>query len=306
MARIGRLLLMVGVLSWLAAPVQAQNRFQQGRQPPKMPEVPVSKSGVVEGVSVTANGVMIEVKTEDNQNWYLQVKPEAKVKVTGKGDASSLVKGQNVSFSASGGGKMEKISQLSVVTPLDQMGVGANAGPGPKPAAKPGKKPSGADLAGADAGGTSDGTGVVVRAPRSAAQPMIQLMVNGKRRTYELSEGLEVTFDLDGPGALTSVGPGAKIDFKGKGMGNLPQAVVDDIKIEVVPGESRKKPAHKLPHAKSKKGGDDQADAAGTDDEKPAKPARKTRKKPAKPDADDEKPADEKPADAGNAPAKDK
>ncbi len=301
---------MVGVLTWLATPLQAQ----WGRQP-RMPEVPVSKSGTIEAVNVAANGVMVQVGTEDNQTWLLQVKPTAKVKVTGKGNGSCLVPGQNISFSANFSGKKgaatEKISKISVVTPLDQMpmgmgiGMAPNAGPaakpGPKAGSKLGKNAGGADLAGADAGGPSDVTGVVTKVTKSR----VSLTVDGKKRTIELAEDVEVSFDLDGAAALGSVGPGAKIDFKGKAMGNFPRAVVDDVKVEVVPGESRKKPAHKLPHAKSKKGGDDQTDAAGTDDEKPEakKPVRHPRVK--KPDAGDEKPADgdTKPADA---PAKDK
>jgi hypothetical protein len=323
MARIGRLLLMVGVLTWLATAAQAQYPFQRGRQPPKLPERPISMSGTIQGVNVTATGVMVEVETEDHQTWLLQVNPTAKVKVTGKGNANSLFPGQNVSFSANIGGKKgtvtEKISKLSVVTPLDQMpmgvgmgmgmGPGPNAGPGPKSGAKTGKKPSGADLAGADAGGPSDVTGVINKVTKSK----VSITVEGKKRpmTIELADDVEVTFDLDGPAALGSVGQGAKIDFKGKAQGNFPRAIADDVKVEVVPGESRagKKAAHKLPHAKSKKGGDDQPDAAGADDEKPEakKPARHTRKKPEKPDTGDEKPADAgdaKPAAAGDAAAK--
>jgi hypothetical protein len=295
MSRIGCLLLMVGVLTWLAVPAQAQ----WGRQPPKLPEIPVSKTGTVEGV----NGPVIEVATDDNQTWYLQVKPTTKVKVTGKGKANSLVKGQNVSFSASGSGKMEKISTISVVLPLGQMGMGMgpapNAGPGPKPGSKLGKNPGGADLSGADAGGSSDGSGVVSKVTKS----MVFLSVNGKKaRGYELPDDVEVTFDMDGPAALEFVPQGAKIDFKGKAQGAFPKAVVDDVKIEVVPVEGRKKPAHKLPHAKPKKGGDDSLDA-GTDEE-PKKPARKTHaKKPEKPDTDTDT-GDEKPAAGSDAPAK--
>jgi hypothetical protein len=293
MSRIGRLLLMVGVLTWLAAPAAAQ----RGWQPPKLPEIPVSKTGTIEAV----NGLVIQVMTDDNQTWYLQVKPITKVKVTGKGKANSLVKGQNVSFSASGSGKMEKISTLSVVLASGQMGMGIgpapNVGPGPKPGSKLGKNPGGADLTGADAGGSSDGSGVVNKVTKSA----VQLMVNGKKRSYELPDDLEVTFDMDGPAALEFVPQGAKIDFKGKAQGNFPRAVVDDVKIEVVPVEGRtgKKPVHKPLHAKPKKGGDDQPDAAAGTDDEPKKPVRKTHKKPEKPDT-----GDEKPADSSDAPAK--
>ncbi len=294
MSRIGCLLLMVGVLTWLAAPAQAQ----WGRQPPKLPEIPVSKTGTIEAV----NGLMIQVVTDDNQHWYLQVKPITKVKVTGKGKASSLVKGQNVSFSASGSGKMEKISTLSVVLASGQMGMGIGTNPAPehKPGGRLGKNPGGAEPGGADAGG--DGTGVVNKVTKSA----VQLMVNGKKRSYELPDDLEVTFDMDGPAALEFVPQGAKIDFKGKAQGNFPRAVVDEVKIEVVPVEGRtaKKPVHKSLHAKPKKGGDDSLDAtAGTDDE-PKKPVRKTHKKPEKPDTGDANLDGAKPADAGDAAAK--
>ena len=269
MSRIGCLLLVVGVLTWLAAPAQAQ----WGRQPLRMPDVPVAKTGTFEAV----NGRMITVVTEENQTWALTVGPATRIKVAGKGKANSLVKGQNVSFSASGSGKTEKISTISVVLPLGQMGMGMgmgfgpapNAGPGPKPGSKLGKNAGGADLGGADAGGSSDGSGVVNKVTKS----MVFISVNGKKaRGYELPDDVEVTFDMDGLAALEFVPQGAKIDFKGTAKSNPPRVEVSEVKIEIVPVEGRKKPAHKLPHAKPKKGGNDSLDAtAGTDDE-PKKP----------------------------------
>jgi hypothetical protein len=315
MLRIGRLLLMVGVLTWLAVPAQAQNPW--ARRPPQMPDVPVDRTGTIEAV----NGPMIQVTTDDNQTLVLSVRPTTKVKVTGKGKASSLVKGQTVSFSASGSGKMEKISTLAVVLPSGQMGPGpaANPAPGPKPGSKLGKNPGGAE---ADAGGSSDGTGVVSRVTKS----MVFLSVNGKKaRGYELPDDVEVTFDLDGPAALEFVPPGAKIEFKGTAKSNPPRVELAEVKVEVVPveGRSGKHALHKAPKVKPKKGGDDKLDAAGADGDKPEpKKPRHPRKKA---DADDEKPADEKPADekatdekatggskpaadpfGGTAPAKDK
>ena len=297
MARIGRLLLVVGVMTWLAAPVQAQ-LWQ--RPQPRMPEKDVSKTGTVESV----NGNMIQVTTDDNQSWMLTVKPNAKVKITGKGNASSLVPGQTVSFSATLSGKKitEKISKLAVVSSADQGpligGMGPNASPKPKPASKLGKN-AGADPA--DAGGPSDMTGEVVKVTKSR----LSLLVNGRKQNVELADDVEVSFDLEGPAALSSVGSGAKIEFKGKGQGNFPRAMVDDVKIEVVPVESHPKHAgHKPTHVKSKKGADDLDASAGTDDEKSEtkKPARHTHKKP-KPDADADA---DKPADSGDNPAKDK
>jgi hypothetical protein len=300
MARIGRLLLVVGVLTWLAAPALAQ----MWRPQPRMPEVQVSKTGTIDSVSLP----MVQVTTDDNQNWVLTVNAKTKVKITGKGNASSLAPGQTVSFSATVSGKKitEKISKIAVITPADQMpmamgvGMAPNPGPEPKqPKSKLGKNPGG-DAG--DSGGPTEITGEVVKAMKNR----VSLKVNGKKQTIELADDVEVTFDLDGPAALGSVSPGAKIEFKGKGQGNFPRAVVDDVKVEVVPGEAHagKHPAHKSPKAKSKKLGDDQPDAAGTDDEKPQpkKPARKTHKKPEKTDDDT---GDAKPADA-DAPPKDK
>jgi hypothetical protein len=292
MARIARLLLVVGVTTWLAAPVQAQLPWQ--RQQPRMPEKDVSKTGTIESV----NNMMIQVTTDDNQNWMLTVKPTAKVKITGKGNASSLVPGQTVSFSATLSGKKitEKISKLAVVSSGDQGplagGMGANAGPKPKPGSKLGKN-AGADPA--DAGGPSDMTGEVVK----VAKNRLSLLVNGRKQNVELADDVEVSFDLEGAAALSSVGPGAKIEFKGKGQGNFSRAMVDDVKIEVVPAESHgKHAAHKTTRVKSKKGADD-LDAAGTDDDKSEtkKPAHHTHKKP-KPDADADA---DKPADSGDA-----
>jgi hypothetical protein len=299
MARIGRLLLLVGVSTWLAAPAQAQ---MWGRPQPKMPETQVNNTGTIESV----NGSMITVTTGDNQTWSLYLKRDTKVKVTGKGNASSLAPGQNVSFSATASGKRgtitEKISKISVVTSPDQMpmagGMGLNAGPEPKqPKSKLGKN-AGTDVA--DAGGPTEMTGVVSRVVKNR----VTLTVNGRKQIIELADDVEVAFDLEGVAALASVSPGAKIEFKGKGQGNLPRAVVDDVKVEVVPGEAHagKHTGHKPLHAKSKKSSDDQPDA-GTDDTKPEpkKPAHKTHKKPADTDTDDTKPAD-----SGDAPAKDK
>ena len=309
MVRFGRLLLVVGILTWLALPALAQFPQQRGRpQQPRLPETPISSKGTIQAVNAGPAGVMIEVATEENnQTWLLQVGPNAKVKVSGKGNASSLVKGQNVSFSANANGKKEVISKLAVVLPGGgQTGMMPSGGPGPaaKPA-KPGKKPAGAEAAGAEAGGLSEGTGVVVRAPKSAAISMIQLMVNGKKRMYELPEDVEVTFDMEGPAALEFVGPGAKIEFKGKRQGQYFRAVVENVTVEVVPAEAHagKKLVKKPLHAKSKKGGDDSLDAPA-DDEKPE--AKKPHHHAKKPDAGDESPADAKPADAGDAAAKDK
>jgi hypothetical protein len=266
-------------------------------------------SGTIEAVNASATGVMIQVSTQDNQTWYLQVKPMAKVKVTGKGNASSLVPGQNVNYSGSAGDKKgaatEKISKLSVILPQGQMGMGVgmgpNAGPGPKPGSKLGKNQGAADLVGADAGGSSDVTGVVSKVGKGNR---VSLTVNGKKRTIELADDVEVSFNMEGPAALEFVGPGAKIEFKGKAMGNFPRAVVDDVTVEIVPGDSHpgKKLAHKPLHTKSKKGGDDLDAAADDDKPEPKKPAHHAHVK--KPDAGDEKPADEKPADAGDAAAK--
>jgi hypothetical protein len=298
MARISRLLLVVGVLTWPAAWAQAQWRPQ-----PHLPEVPVSKTGTIESVS----GLMIQVTTEDNQSWVLTVRPNAKVKITGKGNANSLAPGQTVSFSATISGKKitEKVSKIAVVTPPDQMpmavGMAPNPGPEPKqPKSKVGKN-AGADVG--DSSGPSEITGEVVKAMKNR----VSLKVNGKKQMIELADDVEVTFDLDGPAALASVNPGAKIEFKGKGQGNFPRAVVDDVKVEVVPAEahSGKHVGKKPLHAKSKKSGDDSLDATGTDDEKPQpkKPARKTHKKPEKTDDDT---GDAKPAGGDDTPAKDK
>jgi hypothetical protein len=250
-----------------------------------MPEKDIKNmTGTVESVG----NMMLEVKTDDNQTWTLMVKPNAKVKITGKGNANSLCPGQTISFSATVSGKKitEKISKIAVVT----SGGGGEMGPmagneKPKPHSKLGKnaEPS-------DSGGPTEMTGEVVKVTKSR----LSLTVNGKKTNVELADDLEVTFDLEGPAALSSVSPGAKIDFSGKGQGNFPRAMVEDVKIEIVPGEAHagkhapKKPAH----TKAKKSADDLDASSGSDDE-PKKPAHHTRKKPkADADADSDKPAD--------------
>jgi hypothetical protein len=322
MSRFTRWLLAACVLAGLAAPANAQMRMQR---PGGMEGgFPATVTGTVDAISI---GMIRVSQGPDQPAWTLRVAPEAKFKITGKGNADSLGMGQCVSFSAEvdkkSGTTTDKVSKITVfsMTPqnMAKIGVfpgglgGGNAGINPQGGADFGppskKKDAGPPTERFEIGGKIAG---IKKGKISVALPMNQHLKGSVM--VDLAEDVEVTFDLEGNSSLLGmVTKGSKIEAGGQQMSqNPPIAVVKgEVKIELAEASAEeentaaKKPARGKPTrttTRTKKG--DQPEA-GADDEKP-EPKHSTRtstrrtKKGDQPEGGDEKP------EGGNAKAGDK